>query len=564
MSAQAGFVADLHAFLTADPNARVALGLLDGLDALPDPSLAAGQRRVAEARALQARLAGLAPAASFDAQLDRDLAQLTLDRVILAETATWNGRTMRQQCPRASDAIGDPMFLMFLNDPRPAPERLHDMTRRMELAPAYLEALLAALDHPVARWVAMDREKVAGLPELFATLRGWADSEGWDGLPRMDAAIGVLGDALVAYAEALARLPTADGIHVGPALAQEYVRTAGIALSLDELHGIARDFLAEIRETLADLRDRLAPRYGLAPSTTVEELSTFLDARFRVQADDMQGVLARYEAERARILDWIQERDLFPVFPEQDMKIMITPGFMEPSIPAGAMMPPPPFRQGVATSLVYLTLKPELLDEHTELGIPMMMVHEGIPGHHLQLAWAARNPSTVRRHYDGAHHAEGWTTMLEDYMLDMGYAGELADEVRFGTKRDIARIGARVAIDLYFMTGDADYLEVGVDFDRTAEGPYGLAGSLLQAVTGFTPGRVQAELNWYSQERAYPLSYLAGNRMVWALKRDLIAAQEGRMDAAAIDRLFHRTYLEEGNMPVAFLRRVFEERGLLG
>ena len=52
--------------------------------------------------------------------------------------------------------------------------------------------------------------------------------------------------------------------------------------------------------------------------------------------------------------------------------------------------------------------------------------------------------------------------------------------------------------------------------------------------------------------------------MVWSLKRDLESAQRGSMDQTEIDRLFHRTYLEEGNMPVAFLRRVFEEAGLLG
>ena len=37
--------------------------------------------------------------------------------------------------------------------------------------------------------------------------------------------------------------------------------------------------------------------------------------------------------------------------------------------------------------------------------------------------------------------AEGWTTMLEDYMLDQGYAGELTDEVRFMAKARNLPIG---------------------------------------------------------------------------------------------------------------------------
>ena len=91
-----------------------------------------------------------------------------------------------------------------------------------------------------------------------------------------------------------------------------------------------------------------------------------------------------------------------------------------------------------------------------------MMIHEGIPGHHLQLATASTHPSIVRRHFEAMEHAEGWTTMLEDYMLDQGYMGELTDEARFSGKRDISRLGARTAIDLFFMSGNKDFLDLGL------------------------------------------------------------------------------------------------------
>jgi uncharacterized protein (DUF885 family) len=239
------------------------------------------------------------------------------------------------------------------------------------------------------------------------------------------------------------------------------------------------------------------------------------------------------------------------------MNIMRTPDFMAPMIPAGAMMPPPALREGTRTSMVYLTLSPELMDEHTELGIPLMMVHEGIPGHHLQLSTAAMQESVVRRTFSANEHAEGWTTMLEDYMLDIGLMGELTDEARFVTKLDISRIGARVAIALYFMTGDVRYLDIGYDLDFTSSDPFANAAALLIAATGFTPGRAQAELNWYSQERGYPLSYLVGNHLVWKLKKDYQAAVADGMSALEVDRNFHRIYLESGNMPVAMLRKVF-------
>ena len=552
--------------VTEDPTQAVYLGLIGPHDRLSDPSLDEQAAKVTRARALLARVQAIEEDLPFESQLDRDLMVLELQAAISRGTRELNGRLESTQLPKAAEEIGDPPFLMFVNDPRPAEARLADITARLEGTPAWLDGLLARLDRPVQRWVDIDAERVEGLPSLFANLRGWAEHEGWAGAPRLTAACRVAEDALTSYVERLRALPTTTQLHLDHDAAAEIVRSKGIDLSLSELHELATNYLARLDGELTELRTELVAQHGLDGDTTVEQLGEFLDAHYRVKlADDsdMDGILRRYEQERGRILEFVAERDLFPILPDQDMRLMRTPAFMEPSIPAGAMMPPPPLRPGTKTSLVYLTLKPELLAEHTELGIPGMMIHEGIPGHHLQLATAAAHASPVRRLYDGAHHAEGWTTMLEDYMLDLGYMGELTAAARFSCKRDIARIGARVAIDLYFMTGDEDFLDVGVDCDLSSKDPFVAAGSLLQAVTGFVPGRVQAELNWYSQERGYPLSYLTGNHLVWTLKRELAEANRGRLEGLALDRVFHRTYLESGNMPVRWLWRVFRHAGLL-
>ncbi len=169
-----------------------------------------------------------------------------------------------------------------------------------------------------------------------------------------------------------------------------------------------------------------------------------------------------------------------------------------------------------------------------------------------------------RRVCSASEHAEGWTTMLEDYMLDAGCVDpDIEDEVRFVTKRDISRLVARVGIDLYFMTGDARYLDVGLDLAFDSADPFENAARLLKTATGFTDGRVQAELNWYSKEQCYPLSYLTGNRMVWELKADLQAANPKRLSTDELDREFHRIYLQSGCMPVASLREVFRQEGFL-
>jgi uncharacterized protein (DUF885 family) len=558
--------ADFHKHFTSDSNSRINCGISEKLGELPDPSMQASEAQVTGARALLQRIEALDRSdLDFDTQLDMDLASLMLQFEIHDHGYRFNGKTQRQQMPKAGSEIGDGIFLLFINDPRPDAERLADIIGRLEDVPEFADKMLARLDVPVARWVKMDVETVEGLPQLFETIESWAAEMGLAELPRLKKARAAAEAALVTYVTQLKAMETTTQLHVGDEVARRIVALRGVDKSFEELHQMATDFLAETTGTIEELRKRLVKKYELAADTSTEDLQKHLAKTYRVELPNskVEDILKYYEDERDNILSFIREHKLFPVLDNQDMKIVRTPSFMAPSIPAGAMLPPPAFREGVRTSMVYLTLSEELVDEHTALSIPSMMVHEGIPGHHLQLATASTHKSIIRRHVEANEHAEGWTTMLEDYMLDVGYKSDLADEVRFCGKRDLSRIGARVAIDLFFMSGDKKYLEVGVDCDLSSDDPFVCAGNLLAAVTGFVPGRVQAELNWYSQERGYPLSYLTGNRIVWGMKEEIAKAQAGKLEGRDLDRRFHDVYLHSGNMPLPFLRRVLVHEELL-
>lgn len=560
-------IEEFHHYFTQDANACVSLGVHKHLDDLPDPSLENSREEVSAGQKLLVDLMSFPrDILTFDEKLDLDLAALAVEFAIVKNTYMFNGKTALEQKPTAGDDISDGLFLMFINDPRPAHERLQNITARLEKVPTYIVQLLKRLDTPVQRWVTIDIEKVEGLPELFQTIYNWAEEEQYPQIERLAAAQRQAEAALSHYVEKLKEMPTTTHFFIGEEQTRKLIRLRGIDKSPEELYAMATEFLQDTAAELEELRGRLVAKYKLNSSSTLEELHSFLNQQYRIKLEDtnsLSDVICRYKQERNKITAYLEERDLFPIFAEQDMLIMQTPSFMAPSIPAGAMVSPPPFRGGLKRSMVYLTLSEELLDEHTELSIPSMMIHEGIPGHHLQLATASNHPSIIRRHFDALEHAEGWTTMLEDYMLDIGYMGELTEEARFIAKRDISRIGARVAIDLYFMTGDIKYLDVGIEVDLSSEDPFVNAGKLLQKVTGFVSGRVQAELNWYSQERGYPLCYLTGNKLVWELKADMIKAQKGKMEGLELDKVFHSIYLQSGNMPITFLRKVFEYEKML-
>jgi uncharacterized protein (DUF885 family) len=552
-------------FVLADADTSIALGATTHLGQLGDPSLAAIKVRGDGARQLLKTLMQI-DASGFDEQLNLDLMQRYLQAELFFDGLQQHGETQRRRRPSGVDGISAGIFQLFVNDERDAEPRLDNVLSRLQQAPQYLAVEAEVLTQPIARWRDIEIEQGEGIADMLATIVSWAKQESYPRLADLEAAVAQCNTALDAYLADLATREVIASFAIGEDKVRELLAIRQIKQSPAELAGMARDFMRDTKALLADLRIRLCEKYELGSATTEVELHELLNKRFAAKITDgrLGSILDHYTEQVDSISQFIKDRELFVVPDQQNMQIMQTPGFLEPVIPAGAMWPPLALREGKKTSLVYLTLKEDQLAEHTSLGIPVMMIHEGIPGHHLQFATAAQHPAFIRRIFYAAEHAEGWTTMLEDYMLDVGYIGDdLVDEVRFIAKRDISRLVARVGIDLYFMTANKDYLDMGLGLSFDSQDEFENAALLLKEATGFTDGRVQAELNWYSAEQGYPLSYLTGNRLVWKLKEDIQQANTKNLDSIGLDRAFHEVYLNSGCMPVESLRLVFAELGYL-
>ena len=61
------------------------------------------------------------------------------------------------------------------------------------------------------------------------------------------------------------------------------------------------------------------------------------------------------------------------------------------------------------------------LREYNMLSIQVLSVHEGVPGHYLQLALSNRYPSTIRAVLGSGPMIEGWAEYSERVMIDAGY-----------------------------------------------------------------------------------------------------------------------------------------------
>src|SRR5207302_108429 len=59
--------------------------------------------------------------------------------------------------------------------------------------------------------------------------------------------------------------------------------------------------------------------------------------------------------------------------------------------------------------------------EYNRSMLQILTIHEAYPGHYVQLAYANRHPSLVRKVLSSGVFAEGWAVYTEQMMLDQGY-----------------------------------------------------------------------------------------------------------------------------------------------
>ncbi|WP_402842638.1 DUF885 domain-containing protein [Microbacterium sp. GXS0129] len=171
--------------------------------------------------------------------------------------------------------------------------------------------------------------------------------------------------------------------------------------------------------------------------------------------------------------------------------------------------------------------------------------HEGVPGHHLQIAQATYNRAELnswRRLLAGTSgHAEGWALYAERLMEQLGYLNAPAD--RLGMLDGQRMRAARVVLDI------GVHLEKPrLDGTGTWDADYAL--DFMRANVNMPDEFVKFEVNRYLGWPGQAPSYKVGQR-IWEQVRDEAAARAG--DAFSIKE-FHRTALNMGGVGLDTLR----------
>ncbi len=424
------------------------------------------------------------------------------------------------------------IYMLLVRTESDVEHRARAMLGRLGEVPRFLDAAQQTLDEPPSVFVESAAQMIPGARRL---IRSAADS---------------LGGSVPSLAEDLA---------AAAAEADDRLARFGLALET-ELQAHPDLLFFAVGEEQFDRRlhhehalRNTAPelwRYGLRlqeeVTAEIERQARAIDGsvpwrdlveRLREDHPSRDGLLGAYQESMDRARAFVNDRNLVSV-PTGSLDLVQTPPFMEPLIPFAAYQPPGQLL-AERTGYFYVTVpngggEPETLDrmlrEHCLHGLTATAVHEGYPGHHLQLLTAHSLDSMVRRFVWTPIMVEGWALYCEDMMGEQGFYHTPAE--RLFQQVHLLWRAIRVILDVGLHTRGMTPAE-----------------AIAYLVTHLPIDQLSAEreVRRYCAWPTYQLCYAVGRREIQQLR----AAYRQRAGADFSPRAFHDDLLSYGGVPVS-------------
>jgi uncharacterized protein (DUF885 family) len=344
--------------------------------------------------------------------------------------------------------LGQAMSGLVLRDYAPLEERLESFGARCAATGGYLDETRAALLPPGVRPSQMDKTvtqsrlaAMTGEGGLFGkTLPELLNSSGLDE-KRADAIL----EACAAAAEEVNRfalwfketvVPRDEGEwRLGRKLYDhKYRLQMDYPLGPDELLAEAEKWLEQKGGELVEVGRRIHDEYladeieagkvtrseGLDDQQVVRNVF----AKLSEDRSTTDTLIADSYAMADSIIGFVQEQNLMDLPPASKLRIEDIPSHLRGTTVA-MIATAPPFEPHLESvwfwDLEFLASSPDFLKEYNRPALAMVYIHEGVPGHFVQLEYSNRFERIIPKVFWNGPMVEGWASYIATQLVDVGF-----------------------------------------------------------------------------------------------------------------------------------------------
>ncbi len=397
------------------------------------------------------------------------------------------------------------LVVKHADDLRPAADAI---LSRLHKLPTYLTSSAELIDAPIPVWTAMAVQSCAGAPSLLDAIAEPLARTKRAKPAKVSALIDKAKAAFVAFSERIQRKKPGpiDGFSVGRERFEALIRERlGWDLGVREAQALGQTLVERIEAEMA----LEARKLGRGKPQAI------LDRAASQWAPQRPSLFEEYEFETRRVREAFREANVVSLPPDERLLVKLVPEFLRHQFPTAAYTQPgcyDPDQTGIfwVNDLSLTRDKPaeKAAEIRQHYGVALTCAHEAYVGHHLQFCTANRHPNRLRRLFAHSVFYEGWTLWCEQMAIDHGVVKDPV--ARLNQLNDVLWRAHRIIIDCGLHTGELSY-----------EG----AVKHLMKHMGFTRGRAEGDVNWYTMSPTVPMSYLLGKLEVTRLKQRKVDEQ---------------------------------------
>ncbi len=358
--------------------------------------------------------------------------------------------------------LGNATVFLLVRDDQPLETRLARAIERAEAIPRLVDQALEALAGSAPKMAREHSEMAARQARGTALFYrdGFAGAAGDEVALResMTAVGGPAAEALDRLADFLEELcsKAAGSPRLGDHYAERFRIVTGIETPVEGVLRQAMTALEEKRREVADYGREVWAEVLPGESMPGED-SALVRRLFQRVGDDGAATIEEYVADFKSLteasVDFVRETDLVTLPEPLTLIIDRSPDYFV-GASVGGVYPAGPYAPQDAKTLLFAPTPPDSASDEAKRAFfrdfnhnfnVMIVPHEIIPGHYLQLKYAARHPRKVRAIFGDGVYIEGWGTFCERLMLDQGWGDSLARLAHL--KKQLENI-ARTIVDI--------------------------------------------------------------------------------------------------------------------